>query len=231
MVTEPEQRYLDFNSIMTNAYDALEVIAPFVTIHQEYHNGGYIKLSHYSLNEYICSERILQGQASGSHVDVKEVNAWFTSVCLQRLTFSAFDGPLDNINIESDFDNKYAYTLLPYAALNWFGNMYKANGLPDFELRYQPYLSWFVNGHEDTTCYNAWQQVYFEAKPCVEANFNSQICFAIRCSLNELFEHLLPTAPGIDHRFEDGFTCLTVTGMCINTYVVQNLLDLGAYVD
>jgi hypothetical protein len=231
MAMEPGQRYLDFDSVMTDPYDALEVIAPFVTIHQEHHNGGYIKLSHYSLNEYLCSERILRGRASGFHVDVKEVNAWFTSVCLQCLTFSVFDDPLDNINIESNLDSKYAYTLLPYAASNWFSHMYKANGLPDFELRYQPYLSWFVNGHEGTTCYNAWQQVYFEANPYVEASFNSPICFAIRCSLNELFEYLLPTVPGIDHRFEDGFTCLTVAAMCANTPVVQSLLDLGAYVD
>ena len=231
MVTEPEQRYRDFNSIMTNPYDALEVVAPFITIHQEHHNGGYIKLSHYSLNEHLCSERILRGQASGFHVYFEEVNAWFTSVCLQCLTFSVFDDPLDNINIESDLDNKYAYTLLPYAASNWFGHMYKANRLPDFELHSQPYLSWFVNGHEGTTCYNALQQVYFEANPYVEASFNSPICSAIRCSLNKLFENLLPTVPGIDHRFEDSFTCLTVATMCSNTQVVQSLLDLGAYFD
>jgi ankyrin repeat protein len=230
MAMQPGERYIDFDSVMTDPYDALEVIAPFVTIHREHHSRWFIKLSHYSLDEYPCSERILRGRARDFHVDVREVNAWLTSVCLQCLTFSVFDNPLEDTNMESDPDGKHRYALLPYAALNWFGHMYKAKGLPDFEQRYQPYLSWFVNGDEGTTCYNAWQQLYFEAKPHEEC-FNSPICSAILYSLDELFEYLLPMVPSIDHRFADGFTCLAVAAVFDNTAIARKLLDLGAYVD
>lgn len=231
MAMQPEQRYIDFDSVTTDPYDALEIIASFVTIHQEHHNGGFIKLSHYSLDEYLCSERILRGRARDFHVDVKEVNAWLTSVCLQYLTFSIFDDSPADINMESDPDDKHSYTLLPYAASNWFGHMYKAKGLPDFKQRYQPYLSWFVNGHEGTAYYNAWQQFCFESNMYYKGSLNSPICFAIRCSLDELFEYLLPMVPGIDHCFEDGFTCLAVAAVFDNTAIARSLLYLGAYID
>lgn len=231
MAMQPGERYLDFDAVNTDPYDTLETIAPFVIIDRQNKGHGFVKLSHYSLQEYLCSERIRRGPAAFFYVDLNEADAWFTKVCLQYLSFSAFDLPLDQFPVEPSLEMRTNYAFWRYAALNWFKHMHGARGLAGFKDRYEPYLSWFVDGGEGTPCYRRWLQIFSEAFPFREARFHSPICFAIWAELDELVEHLLLMLPNVDYRFADGFTCLTVAAMRNRTAVTRELLDLGASVD
>ncbi|KAF2187609.1 hypothetical protein K469DRAFT_685510 [Zopfia rhizophila CBS 207.26] len=116
-----------FDAVATDPYDTLEVIAPFVLVDRE-GKAPSVKLSHYSLNEYLCSDNIRQGLAKFFHVDIKEADAWLASICLQYLTFSIFDSPLEDNPTKSSHVKKQTrqYTFLHYAALDWFKHMYSA---------------------------------------------------------------------------------------------------------
>jgi len=226
LAMKPGERFLDFEAVTTDPYDALETIAPFIVID---HGGGFVKLFHYSLVEYLSSESILQGPAKDFHVDIKSVSAWLTSICLQYLTFSIFDTPLVSSPQEAHLeylDTTQSYTFYGYAASNWFKHMRVTGGLSNYQQRYKPYLDLFVDGADGPPCYARWQQY-----PFVEEGSYSPICFAIWADLTELVDHLLPMLSSVDCYFADGFTCLTVAARWNRAATARKLLGLGASID
>ncbi|KAF2869516.1 hypothetical protein BDV95DRAFT_498197 [Massariosphaeria phaeospora] len=226
MAMRPEQRFLDFATVTTDPYDALDIIAPFVVVDRDHKTGGTISLSHYSLAEYLSSENILAGPARVFYVHPGESHAWLASICLQYLTFSCFDTPLDdNIDIADMLDT---YTLLEYAALNWFGHMSTAYNLGKPSPTYEPYISWFMAGLEGPPCYQRWQQIFTAHYPPSEVTSHSPICFAIYAGLADLTESILPLLPDVNYRFADGHTCLTAAATSDQSSIAQRLLDLGA---
>ncbi|KAF2118171.1 hypothetical protein BDV96DRAFT_597044 [Lophiotrema nucula] len=231
MALRPGERCLDFDTVTTDPYDTLEVIAPFVVVDREEKTHGIIKLSHFSLDEYLRSNAIRHGPAKSFYVDDLDANAELARICLQYLTFSIFDPPLDAGPTEPIPNEKGTYTFYRYAALNWYNHMYRAKMLPGFTDRYEPYLSWFVNGGHGPSCYQKWQQAFSEAYPYSEASFHSPICFAIWAGLDEMVDSLLPSIGEVDRYFADGFTCLTVAAMTNEVQVAQKLLALGANVN
>lgn len=228
MALQPGERFLDFDTVATDPYDTLELVAPFILTDREKESGGVVKLSHYSLHEYLTSDNIRQGPASYFHIDILEANAWLASICPQYLTFEVFDVSL-RTELKSHILDQY--NLRRYAALNWYIHIQDASGLPDLMDRCDPYIGWFVDGGRGPRCYQRWQTVLQEAFPQNEINSYSPMGFAIWAGLNELVDYLLPLIPSIDSHFLDGYTCLTIAAKHNRVSIAQELLRLGADVN
>jgi amino acid transporter len=225
MAMQPGERYLDFDAITTDPYDALEVVAPLVVLDRRDKGEEVVKLSHYSLEEFLCSEKIRHGPAKFFSVVPAEANAWLASICLQYLTFSVFDAPLDE---DLDMNARTDYAFRRYAALNWYNHMSSAQhtlGSVDF---YQPYLDWFTNSHEGPPCYKRWHDLFLEEFSVRMEFGHSPICFAIRTHLHDLFDYLVSHFHDLDYHFADGYTCLTVAAMMNDIRASHKLVEMGA---
>jgi hypothetical protein len=90
--------------------------------------GRHIGLSHYSVQQYLTSERTRQGRASHFFIAEAEVNIEISKICLTYLGFQDFDIPVAKAEIRNRFEHypSYCYDRFEhypfycYAAENWF---------------------------------------------------------------------------------------------------------------
>jgi hypothetical protein len=228
LAMEPGATDLDFDLVATDPYDALEVIAPFVILTNDKESKDVVKLSHYSLDEFLLSSRILQGPVSHYHVKEDEGHAWLALTCLQYLTFDVFNlskfqmsrsgcPPLEN------------YSLRRYAALNWMRHFKKAQNIVGFNERCRAHLNrLFADCEESSPCYRRWQEVYCQYYPYGELHEYSPICFAISQGLNDVVDDLLPHLNDINSSYVGDYTCLAIAAKWNQPSIVRRLLDLGA---
>jgi hypothetical protein len=188
---------------------------------------GVVKLSHYSLDEYLLSPRILQGEASQFHVNYDEGHAWLASICLQYLTFDVFNYSRHEIS-RSGSPSLEEYSFRRYAALNWFRHFTEAKNVPGFPERCQPYLSRLFDDDEGSLCYKKWQEVYRQEYPYDEIHCYSPICFAISQGLDDVVGDRLPLLADVNLAFNDHHTCLTMAAKWNRPTILRKLLDLGA---
>jgi hypothetical protein len=81
--------------------------------------GGYLGLSHYSVQEYLLSPRISEGPASYFAMTKSNADMEIGRICLTYLAYDDFNaGPYEpDVNFELRFID---YPFLEYAANNWF---------------------------------------------------------------------------------------------------------------
>jgi hypothetical protein len=230
LAMQPGKRHLDFDTVATDPYDALEVIAPLVILTSSRRNHGIVKLSHFSLDEFLLSPRILQGPASQFHVSYEEGNAWLASICLQYLTFDVFNASKHNISLCFSPPLE-EYSFRRYAALNWFRHFTVGQNVPGFKEQCQPYLDRLFDDEDGSPCYKGWQEVFRQGYPYHEYHRYSPICFAISQGFDELVDDLLPQLMDINQQFPDGYTCLTMAAKWNRSAIVRKLLDLGANIE
>lgn len=77
----------------------------------------YIGLSHYSVQQYLTSERTRQGRASQFFIAEEEADLEISKICLTYLGFQNFDIPIANAKIGNRFEH---FPFYYYAAENWF---------------------------------------------------------------------------------------------------------------
>jgi hypothetical protein len=227
LAMQPGQRYIDFDSVATDPYDTLEIIAPLVTLTSSRRTHGIVKLSHFSLDEFLLSSRILQGQASQFHVSYDEGNAWLASICLQYLTFDVFNASRHEMS-RSGSPSLEEYSFRRYAALNWFRHFARGKDVTGFKKQCKSYLDRLFNHEEVSPCYKRWQEVYRQEYPYHEYHRYSPICFAISQGFDGLVDDLLPLMADVDLPFPDHYTCLTMAAKWNRPNIIRKLLDLGA---
>lgn len=225
LAMEPGQSYLDFDSVATDPYDALEVIAPLVILTSSKKTYGIVKLSHFSFDEYLLSERVLQGGAAQFHVDYKEGNAWLATTCLQYLTFDIFKASkyeMSRFGSQSLDD----YTFRRYAVLNWFRHYREAGSYPGLKDHCQPYLNKLLND-ERSPYYRRWQEMYRQ-ELFDELYRYAPICFAISQGLDDIVDDLLPLLTDVNQTFHTKHTCLAMAAKWNRPSLIQKLITLGA---
>lgn len=222
------QRYLEFDAVATDPYDTLELIAPFILIDRSEDAEGLVKFAHYSLQEYLLSEKIKEGPAQFFQIDYREANAWLASKCLQYLTFEVFDVSL---RTKLTLDMLDMYKFREYAALNWYTHLNDAQGIPGLIQRCAPYIGWFLDGGQGPRCYQRWQYTTHKVFPCNDISKLSPICFAIWAGLDEVVDYLLPFIPSIDSPAADAYTCLAVAAKYNQEAIAQKLINRGADVN
>jgi hypothetical protein len=228
LAMEPGATDLDFDLVATDPYDALEVIAPLVILTNVKENKGVVKLSHFSLDEFLLSPRILQGPVSQYHVEEDNGHAWLALTCLQYLTFDVFNLSKYQMS-RSGCPPLKNYSFHRYAALNWMRHFRKAQSVVGFQKRCGFYLSrLFEYDEEGSPCYKRWQEVYRQEYPYDELHEYSPICFAISQSFDHIVDILLPRVDNIDFSYLGDWTCLAVAAKWNRPVIVRRLLDRGA---
>ena len=225
---QPGKRHLDFDTVATDPYDTLDLIASFVIIDREGKTDGLVRLAHYSLEEYFCSQSIRNSAASFFYVDAHEADAWLASICLQYLTFEVFNEPLYE---DLDQDVLEGYTFREYASLNWFRHVNAAEDDPRLQNLCSQYLEHFLDADEGPPCYKRWQEMITMIDPNGPLVPYSPICFCIWAGMNAIALRLIAHLSSVDHHFENGHTCLTVAAKYNNLPMIQELLRLGANID
>lgn len=228
LAMQPGQRYLDFDDVATDPYDALDVISPFVVIDQKSKGSSIVRLCHYSLDEYLFSKRILQSKALQFHVDYQEAHAWMATICLQYITFHVFNSPVTDFRGNKMFEN---YTFRRYASQNWSRHYAEAEGVPGLKQRCQQYLQPLLYSLEGSPCYLKMQSMGHQLRLSNYHTYYPPICLAIYEDMREVVDDLLSLLPSIDHEFEPGYTCLTVAANWNRVSIARNLLDCGARID
>lgn len=227
LAMQPGQPYLDFDAVATDPYDILDIIAPFVVLTDQEKVQSVVKLSHYSLDEYLLSDRIRQSQASEFHVDYAEGNAWLACTSLQYLTFDVFDCLTYGIprpGIPLSLPEDYAFRR--YATLNWFRHYGRARTVSTFRNRCEPYLRRLLGSY----CYKQWQEEYAREYPYDEIYQYSPIGFTISQGMDEIVDDMLAPLADINASIggPDGITCLTLAAKWNRASIVRKLLDLGS---
>jgi hypothetical protein len=231
LAMQPGNHHLDFDDISTDPYDALDIISPFLMLSSNRRSQAVIKLSHYSLDEYLLSERILRSQLRHFHIDLPEGNAWMAETCLQYITFDVFNISKHEM-FRSGCPSLDDYSFRQYASLNWYRHYTAANSVSGLKERCNTYLHrLFLDPEEGSPCYKRWQEVLRQAHPYDELHQYSPICFAISHGLDDVVDDLIPKLIDVNVAFEDGYTCLAMAAKWNRPDIVRTLLSLGADIE
>jgi hypothetical protein len=82
IVVEPRCNELDPDERLVDPTDILEMCGSLVMIAQETTGEQHVRLSHYSVKEYLASGRIRAGRLSGLVKSLKNAQKVITEVCL-----------------------------------------------------------------------------------------------------------------------------------------------------
>jgi amino acid transporter len=225
---QPEEWDLDHDAVATDPYDALEAISPLIRIDSSENQRNVIRLCHYTLEQYLCSNTIRHSPANLFFVSAREADAWMANICLQHLTLDTFNAPLE-YGLDLGLDQDYAFR--QYAALNWFNHANVAQGPLQLCDPPNPYLSKFLDSGEGPPCYKRWQNLVAKKMPNAEFLDYSPICMCIIVGLDIVVRTLSQQLPTLDHHFENGLTCLTVAAKHYHQSMARYLLQCGAMVD
>lgn len=114
-------------------------------------------LAHFSVQEYLTSERIAGSPASSYQINQKVTHIEFAKFCLTYISFENFDfGPCD-----TDDELKYRferYPLFEYAAHNWQRHARKDDKNEDTEL--VSMIENFLNPLSSESIFLSWAQAY-----------------------------------------------------------------------
>jgi ankyrin repeat protein len=230
LALQPGQRTLDFDNVATDPYDVLDIIAPFVILHNDKNTYGVVKLSHYSLDEYLRSDRLLHSRFGAFHINPENGHAWMAEICLQYITLDIFTRSKYE-TARSEPTQLEQYSFRQYAALNWFRHYNLARNIPNLQDRCSTYLKRLFLDTEGSPCYRRWQEVLQQKYPYDELHRYSPICFAISQGLDEVVDKLLFQLGDINVPLNDGHTCLTVAAKWNQPAIIRKLLDLGADIE
>ena len=214
----PGDTFLDFDAVSTDPEAILEPLSQLITIEPS-SDCPIVRLSHFSIQEFLIHERLAKGPAKAFYIDLKEAHIQAAERCLQYLTFSDFDKPL----MGDDRLSQYAF--LEYAAFDWpmhiqLGKLSQV----EFQDRILPKLDWFLEPESRPNIWSNWQNVaFFEDYP--------PLLLAISEGLTHLVDILLPRLADVDHRFPNGLTCLSVAAEHNQVSIAKQLLARGASVD
>lgn len=227
LIMKPGEHFIDFEAVATDPYDILDVIAPFLTMTRSKGPNTIVKLCHFSLDEFLTSSRILQGEAHQFHVDSSDGNAWMAAICLQYLTLDIFGDTRQDTDVHRK-SSEADYTFRRYAALNWSRHYKAGSKNVDAETRCGPYLRRLLSNEGDLSWYHNWQKVYHESYPWDESHLYSPICFAISQGMDNIVRELVSHQKDINQRFDDGYTCLAIAAKWDRVDLVRYLISIGA---
>lgn len=110
---DPDRRLIDPN-------DILEICGSLIVVINEDTRNDYVKLAHYSVKEYLVSDRIEAKELSKFAESIKYAQQQITKVCLTYLSLDCF---LSKSKSETKVDESSQYPLLKYVSENWFKHL------------------------------------------------------------------------------------------------------------
>lgn len=157
---------LDPDERFTNPYDLLRECGSLFIV-----TGGLLGLAHYSVQEYLKSDRISQGHAKFFEINDADANLQLTLLCTTYLGFDDFrDGPCQSaVGLERRL---LEYPFLDYAANHWF---FHAKG--HYQQRASSYLVRRFWSAQDQPNYLSWKQIF------TDKTITLQRCITLVCGV------------------------------------------------
>lgn len=201
------------------------------------HDPPLVSLTHSTVKQYLCSDRLANSSASFFHMRESHVHHHLAVICIQYLTFRDFAGtaPLADL---ATFDTitllVRQYALLRYAAEHWAKHLRDGKlCAEDFARVMMPRLQWFlkpgVGGHH----YSSWQSIWHycsseDEKQYQGCLYEAPLYYSIFFGLEPIFDCLFPGGSAINRRFEDEWTPLTAALAALHSSIARKLLNAGA---
>lgn len=185
VVTEVGQDSLDIESRLHHPGLLLAICGSLVSF-----NDGELGLAHYSVQEYLTSERIQHGPAREFAMTETKSAFEISAICLTYLGFTDFNiGPCPPADIKF---RQHSFPFLTYAALNWFVHA----KVQSVELRIISLATKIFNNDLNQNLHS-WSQVYWMANrdfmPRDIPYLDSPLAYPIRLRLPELARYILQT--------------------------------------
>lgn len=189
VVTEVGQDSLDIESRLHKPELLLAICGSLISF-----NNDTIGLAHYSVQEYLISERIQHGPAR--ELAMTETKAAFelSAICLTYLGFNDFNvGPISAVSIKF---RQQRFPFLTYAATNWFVHA----KVQSVEPRIIALATKIFNNDANKNFYS-WRQVRWTTIPeFIHRGFpywETPLAYMIRLKLPELTRHILQTGASV----------------------------------
>lgn len=162
---------LDLSSKLNDVEDILDICGGLVSLTNDTRILG---LAHFSVKEYLVSERIAGGPASSYQIDPRVTHVELAKFCLTYISFEDFDfGPCDTNNeLKCRFER---YPLLEYAAHNWQKHARDGGGEGDDD-ELISMIEEFLNPLSCASIYLSWAQAYHteSSEPSLDYNAYSR---------------------------------------------------------
>lgn len=118
-VVRPECRSLGAEDRLRDHHDILMICSSLVTLSE----GNELRLAHYSVQEYLLSDRIAMGPASAFHLVQGIVDDNIAEICITPLLMFDQHGSMPERNLQD-------FPLLQYAAEFWYEHARRASKVP-----------------------------------------------------------------------------------------------------
>ncbi|KAI9878906.1 MAG: hypothetical protein M1830_010154 [Pleopsidium flavum] len=217
---KPGQSVLEGVDRLFDPYEILTICSSLVTLSDETRE---VRLAHYSIKEYLISERIRRGSASAFHLMELSAHRTMAEMCLNYLL--SFDKP-NPLSSQSLLD----FPLLDYAAQNWYNHARVAEKDPGAKLN-----SLILNLLNPTKSFslNNWLRIFQPDDPwygrdSLSAEIGPPLYYASYLGLLETGRLLLRN--GADVNPQGKYYGRPLQAAAVQGYenIVQMLLDHGA---
>lgn len=216
----PDDTSLEPDNIVTDPRDLAAMCGSLVIVELRY-GESTIKLAHFSVEEYLCSERLANSPLSFFHMHRADINLKLAITCCQYLSFS------DRASL-ARIDQ-----FLSYAARNWSTHLRQSHVSSDsFHQKVVPHLTWFLRPNMDGNQYEVWRLIWSKSHFYYRKfTDDPPIYFSITFGLQHAFDMLLPDLQNLNDQFPCGWTPLTAAAAFGQTEVLAKLLKAGVNPD
>lgn len=232
---QPEDNWFEIDGVATNPEDSVAVLGSLITIFSR-RNISYARFAHYSIEEFLVSERIRDSTMAAFYIDIGMAHAEIAKTCLQYLSFTDFQNPCMPSLVAGSgnqfLDRAQRYRLYTYATNNWFYHLRESRiDKETFHTMILPHLNWFLNPSPRDRQYYSWEQFLSNLPRGVVKSENlPPYYYAILFGLEHVLDLALPKDANINQSllFNSGLTLLHFACMQGHTSIVRRLLDSGA---
>lgn len=231
---QPDDTRLDRDGITTDPEDLVAMCRSLVVLDRSM-EPPVIRLAHFSVEEYLLSDHIVESSVSYFHIDESVVDLEIARTCIQYLSFQDFANAAiteDTSGSEELDERLEQYALLRYAARYWPVHLHYSGASADQDQRIVCQLQWFLQPGSQGDQYKSWQQVYH--LHCSTADGSSHkppFYHAVVFGLEHVFSLLLPQVGDINAYFLGGWTPLIAATTARRTEMVKTILRAGAQPD
>lgn len=232
---QPDDTRLDRDGITTDPEDLVALCRSLVVFDRSM-DPPVVRLAHFSVEEYLLSDHILESSVSCFHIDPSVVDLKIAQTCIQYLSFEDFANAAiteDTRGSEELDDRVKQYALLRYAARYWPEHLKFSGASAEYQdQRIVSRLQWFLQPGSLGDQYKSWQQLYHVSCSIVnDCSDQPPFYHAVVFGLEHVFDLLLPHVGDINAYFVGGWTPLTAATAARQTEMVKTILRVGAQPD
>ena len=233
---QPEDKTFDRDGVANDLDDIVAICGSLLTVDRG-SDIARITMAHFSIEEFLKSDRIKQSSVAIFHVDPEAIHAYIAKTCIQYLSFPEFDRLRTREELRL---LRRRYALLPYASQNWITHLNASEmDRETFSNEVLPRLYWFVNQGPRSPHFHTWTQFFNCSMPALERGYGRKqhvpgqpaIFYALLYGIHLVLDITFPQCAEIHQQFWDGMTPLHLAVFAGDTSSTERLLNAGASID